>query len=242
MRLGSSILGGKPMRIPGIVDVYQVGDEWVARSWPKVQNQPNSAAQLLWRKRFVDAKEIIKKWSGNYLDAWKGIEAPSGKMWIDIAMHSLLTLPVNQFPSTIIPPLNYTLYYAPGGFGACGANYMITREFADAEHQPEYYWVEARFGAKFKEALKWNDMGFECPSGKRPKKIWQLSYASKQVGWIDGPPDWYPPGSYYYRLLENCPGGVTITQLVQYFPTDGGTKRLSLFFPPIYCKPVTVYP
>ncbi len=46
------------MRIPGVVDVYQVGDEWVARSWPKVQNQPNSAAQLLWRKKFKDAHAV----------------------------------------------------------------------------------------------------------------------------------------------------------------------------------------
>jgi len=246
MRLGSSILGGKPMRIPGVVDVYQVGDKWVARSWPKVQNQPNSAAQLLWRKKFKDAHAMVKNWQGVYMDSWQAIDCPPGKMWIDIALHSILTMPRawNVTPtqqdfklelyrvddlSTVQPdhlgqfwPLNYCL------FGNAAFQSYATAGIA---------WHQ-RYGSDFTSTLKWNDLGWICPEGKRPKKKWGLSYASEEAsdGWgnmhlVDGE-------MCVFWWLYYDERGVAWERLYNFPATADKESNYALEGPPLYRKPI----
>jgi len=216
MRLGSSILGGKPMRIPGVVDVYQVGDEWVARSWPKVQNQPNSAAQLLWRQRFKDAHATIKTWTGAHMAAWQAMNCPTGKMWIDIAMTSIMKNPT--LLSTIPGQYDY-----PGG--------LRVRTKDTSFMHPGYYfggtawlfniWWSLLFDPPYhiagsQENITWADCGWICPNGKRPKKKWVPSYTGIRTK--TGLP--YTATGYgvtnYYVGLDPCPDGVLFCNITKW--------------------------
>ena len=237
MRLGSSILGGKPMRIPGVVDVYQVGDEWVARSWPKVQNQPNSAAQLLWRKRFKDAKAKISSFRGLYLEAWQAVPCPTGKMWIDIAMTSIMKLPGSfgnvAWPNDLRFVLSVPQSTRPWGWALhtrCPSN----QAFANAM----IWWL---YGlqklSKLETCLKWNNAGFICSKGKRPKIKWKPS--------IDATPEQnvtvYSTNFYLswppFLLISPCPDGLTIMKLHKNLGPPDTTIDWSLTMPPVKLTP-----
>ena len=235
MRLGSSILGGKPMRIPGIVDVYQVGDEWVARSWPKVANQPNSAAQLLWRKKFKDAHLKIKSLTGPFLDAWRAIECPPGKMWIDIAMRTLMRYPV-AFNVPVLPVgIHLGLFEIENPSPGQKWKYFATWAYADGTDFPYNYMIQPFLYPSWDKALKWNDNGLICAKGKRPKRKWDLSYAtvkapvaSYQTG------DKMPASRVYWILANDAAVGITTVWIV--FDAATASKKASsyLIFPPMY--------
>jgi len=236
MRLGSSILGGKPMRIPGVVDVYAVGDNWVARSWPKQANQPNSAAQLLWRKKFKDAHALIKTFSGAYLRFWQAIECPPGKMWLDIAMTSIMRKPENfgevVWPENVELRCYYPLWDHPGFWTAAA----IAGEWPDGS--PWYYHggIMLRHGNCFKDVLKWNDIGWVCAKGKRPKKKWTLSYnaipvyTADLITWFNEPP---PAG---WRFKDNYPSDSTSVDWRLIPPSATTQGGYCLFLPPISWK------
>ena len=225
------------MRIPGVVDVYQVGDEWVARSWPKVQNQPNSAAQLLWRKKFKDAHAMIKTWRGMYLDAWRAIYRPPGKMWLDIAMTSIMKRPGDFRSDLSVGNVVFTLSYGtwPTPFG--DSHYRLNANAAASVFLFDLGGFALRHGASWKDVLAWTDAGWICPKGKRPKKKWLLNYASKGVvAWkVDWP--WDNAWQFTNFYCEDCPGGITLTWLAEWTAGDPPEKNWSLSTPPIYNVP-----
>ena len=229
MRLGSSILGGKPMRIPGIVDVYQVGTEWVARSWPKVQNQPNSAAQLLWRQKFRDAHSILKTFNGEYLRAYRAMPLPPGKMWIDVAIHSHL-VSSSSFGTVNWPDSGWVeLQYFD--YGVIGPYYYYLIVFKEV--YPPHWGIastwEGYFGEKFEDIFKWNDQGWDCPKGKRPKKKWLLSLSGAPVGLFES-------GSFTSQTLAPLilVGHKYVTSATT------GKNDYCLFIPPLYLIPIKI--
>jgi len=245
MRLGSSILGGKPMRIPGIVDVYQVGDEWVARSWPKVQNQPNSAAQLLWRKKFTDAKAIIHTFPPFYKRLWQAIECPPGKMWIDIALHCLLVAPgqFSQIPQG--DQMKFVLYYSQTIPDGWMSQYCVWQNFNARMFLatgPGYNYFN---GSKWADIMKWNDMGWICPNGKRPKKRWQLVYRGTTPDYVGTDSLYFgvwPNGQWVYRnFYANCPTGITWAKLNYWSAGADYEADYALQMPPLYF-PVHTWP
>jgi len=238
MRLGSSILGGKPMRIPGIVDVYQVGDEWVARSWPKVQNQPNSAAQLLWRKRFKDAHATIKNFQGYYLERWRAIKRPVGKMWIDIAMTSIMRDPLNFADPPTMTGVKIVFYYSPTGYPVGGGQYRLYCNTAGAQFLWTVHGYSYRAGTSWDETLKWNDLGWICAKGKRPKKRWLLDYAGPKASVI-GTLSYLHNGLYYYCFtFGDSPNGVTAVDTYKWTDPVTSERKYVLLTPPSYF-PVT---
>ena len=245
MRLGSSILGGKPMRIPGIVDVYQVGDEWVARSWPKVQNQPNSAAQLLWRQKFRDAKAKIKSFRGAYLRAWQEIECPPGKMWIDIAIHSFLMRPLHFADIPDVDNVKLECYFSVNGFDI-GPNhwdykYAWCWNSAAWTYQSVTYGMFTTAGSKWDQVLQWVDLGWICPKGKRPKKHWKLVWKYNHVLWDD----WVFPvinGQQCYVFFYNyLPDGMTMLRNYDWAAYLDFGADYALSGPPLY-SPVKTWP
>jgi len=245
MRLGSSIIGGKPMRIPGIVDVYQIGDQWVARSWPKVANQPNSAAQLLWRKKFKDAHNLLHTWTGEYLDCWRAVSAPSGKMWIDIAVHSLLVGTPNYTPTHTIPEMSMHLYYepdlslvSPDPYGVTWReNYCLVMNFAAATLFTSREWNQGRYGSSFDEVLKWNDLGYICPKGKRPRKHWGLSFSSPPIVWVFGQYVWIGGELWLFYFNNYDARGMALLRLDQIIDPITNYHDYALLTSPLYRKP-----
>ena len=225
------------MRIPGIVDVYQVGDQWIARSWPKPANQPNSALQLLWRKKFADAHHTVSAFRGQYLEAWKKIECPPGKMWIDIAITSLLKTP-DLFPAFMsFWNTTITLYHAKNLFPWPEAEYFLVADLSVAEWMPYLIHAWPRRGSKWQDVMRWDDTGWICEKGKRPKKKWTLSYSDNATfidtyNWDDtvNPPYWTLP-------VKDCPEGLTFVALYKYPATETTEAGWSLLFPPIYLSP-----
>jgi len=237
MRLGSSILGGKPMRIPGIVDVYQVGTDWVARSWPKVQNQPNSAAQLYWRKRFKDAHALIKSWTGNYMEAWQAIECPKGKMWIDIAMTSIMKQP-NGFETI---PDAYTCqgslrYYAKGDWFMPPGYYFGGQV---PPYDPAWYLLSfpPRHVLPSGKRIEWANNGWICPNGKRPKIKWFPILLGKQMTVAMNYRRTTADGTWMYSLIDDCPNGFVWTKLSIWNPFVPEEKTWSIWGPPIKFLP-----
>ena len=237
MRLGSSILGGKPMRIPGIVDVYQIGNEWIARSWPKSQNQPNSAAQLLWRKKFKDAHALIKTWTGTYLDAWRSIYCPPGKMWIDIAMHSIMLNPDNfdPVPSDLFSIAK--LAYAPTGAGIWNTKYSLFAYYDSWVTQWPRWWIAPARGTTWDNTMKWDNLGTICPKGKRPKIKWGLSIKDPTLYQPAYKWDWYGWGKTARALFFDFPDGAVIVGLEKIIDPVTGVTEYSLWQPPLYLKP-----
>jgi len=245
MRLGDSIIGGKPMRIPGIVDVYQVGDEWIARSWPKQQNQPNSAAQLLWRKKFADAHYAVNSFRGTYLEKWKEIECPPGKCWIDVAIHSHLVFPGGfaAIPSQF--GCKFEVYYSKAGYYYW--DHHFNYPYAWFWNLNAYYFMTTGAsqmytrGSAWADVMQWNDMGYICPAGKRPRKCWVLTFKS----------DWPTYDAYTVVDIEgqscsihfynNLPNGITTLRLNRLGTTSLGGKDYCLSSPPIFC-PVQTWP
>jgi len=237
MRLGSSILGGKPMRIPGIVDVYQVGDEWVARSWPKVQNQPNSAAQLYWRKRFKDAHAVVKSMTGKCLDAWRNIQCPPGKMWIDIAIHSALLGTLDTAGPLSNINLNARLAYDPNGVPYYGTKYCLFAEQDSWFGQSLRWWTPPAKGSNWPDTMKWNDLGWTCPKGKRPKIKWGLSIQDPTKYYVSYKWDYWGTNRTARRLVEEFPDGAVIIGLDKWIDPVTGQHEYSLWQPPIYLQP-----
>ena len=237
MRLGSSILGGKPMRIPGIVDVYQVGDEWVARSWPKVQNQPNSAAQLLWRKKFKDAHALIKTWTGAYMAAWQAIECPPGKMWIDIAMTSIMKKPINfEIEQPVYNTSASLRYYATGDW------FMPPGYYFGGKVPPyEPIWQFAGYPPKQIHAsgkrIKWNNNGWICPKGKRPKIKWFPALLGEQIYTIAFYQRTTVKGTWYYARITDCPNGCIWAVLSTWIALGETENNWSIYRPPIKFLP-----
>jgi len=233
MRLGSSIIGGKPMRIPGIVDVYQVGDEWVARSWPKVANQPNSAAQLLWRKKFKDAHALIKTWTGAHLAAWQGIECPTGKMWIDIAMTSIL----RSSTSFLSVPLLYNgsgaLYYYATGDWFMPPGYYFGGKTPPYDNGSSFLNSFHHFTDSSQSVIKWENNGLICAKGKRPKIKWMISYQGISFISVTGFFRGTIKGNFAYHLLPPCPDGVTFSFLRTWIDPVSKENMWSLYGPPI---------
>jgi len=225
------------MRIPGIVDVYQVGDEWVARSWPKVQNQPNSAAQLLWRKKFKDAHALIKTWTGAYMAAWQAIECPTGKMWIDIAMTSILS---NEDDFATVPAIYSTphslRYYATGdGFMPPGYYFggkIPPQDTIDFLHAWRPQQVHPPGGI-----IKWNNNGWICPNGKRPKIKWFPSLLGRSMPIKHDYRRTTAKGTWWYILFDDCPDGFIWTGLRTWVVFATKEKKWDLFGPPIKFLP-----
>lgn len=227
------------MRIPGIVDVYQVGDQWVARSWPKQANQPNSPAQLLWRQKFADAHKCISSFQGTFLNAWKGIECPPGKMWIDIAIHSYLVYPYlfSEIPSQ--KNCKFACYFSPNGFDIKtyhrGEQYGLwlnqeARQFWDT-------WIGKEWtpGSSWKDVYQWDNVGWICPKGKRPKIKWMLMLKRKQLlnTWADL---WFINGQWCtIWLFPSLPAGVTISRWNTVIMPGDGSKDYCLSVAPVYC-------
>jgi len=221
--------------------VYQVGDQWVARSWPRQANQPNSAAQLLWRQNFTDAHALIKKFSGEYLKAWRAIECPPEKCWIDIAITSALQLPsywVNQWWTA---KTTHVLYYAPNYFPGTSIRYIYVIYFPVVVPPINPYWFQPVYGSTWQTTMKWNDLGLICSAGKRPKKLWAPSVISPIVYNLSGGGSYPPPGNRYYAYLQECPNGVTAVSVRRWLDPVSGEKKWSLVQPPIFCKP-TLWP
>ena len=233
------------MRIPGIVDVYAVGNEWVARSWPKVQNQPNSAAQLLWRKKFKDAHALIKTWQGVYLEAWRAISLPPDKMWIDIAMHSILSNE-NTWPSTPTQEkIKFELYYEPDiskvSPDIYGINWpenycLIFNAAAQTYFQGPAAYVP-KYGGDWQSSMLWSDLGWICPKGKRPKKKWSITPISEQNQpgssspvLIDG--EWC---RFRWQFFNHR--GVTEVGLLNWPDSPTQEKGYALVGPPLHRKP-----
>ena len=237
MRLGSSILGGKPMRIPGIVDVYQVGDKWVARSWPKVQNQPNSAAQLFWRKKFKDAHALIKTWTGAHMAAWQAIECPTGKMWIDIAMTSIMLKPAD-FAS--VPALYYSdksLRYYPTGDWFMPPGYYFGGKIPPQDAVITFLNYPPQHIHPPGGIIKWNNNGWICPKGKRPKIRWLPSLFGKPVTIKWSYQRTTVKGTWWYVLIDDCPDGFIWTGLKTWLPLDETERKWSIWGPPIKFLP-----
>lgn len=229
------------MRIPGIVDVYRVGEDWIARSWPRVQNQPNSAAQLYWRAKFRDAHALIKTWTGVYMKSWRAIHCPPGKMWLDVAMTSVMTFPGGFTRIPTQQNMKYELYFSASPPPDWEAGYCLFRN-----HNARMYFADgpgySQFdGAKWKEAMRWDDLGWICAAGKRPKKRWGLSYDAKSVssvgsgsGWINGQfCDWY--------FFENIVTGIFAAKLLRWPKTETEELKWALQLPPVYA-PVKLWP
>ena len=237
MRLGSSILGGKPMRIPGIIDVYQVGNEWIARSWPKVQNQPNSALQLLWRKKFKDAHATIKKFQGLYKAAYTAIQCPVGKMWIDIAMTSIMKTGTWWTPRLYAWHEDYVLYFAPDGFPGSTCRYLLLPRPLGGSFPFNVFNYLPRHGTTWADTMKWNDEGIICPKGKRPKKRWGLSFTGNPVErWI-GDEYPYPPFGTSTLFIKDAPNGITVVSLHLQPVIEGDQEGWALVYPPVYVEP-----
>ena len=225
------------MRIPGIVDVYQVGKDWVARSWPKVQNQPNSAAQLLWRKKFKDAHTLIKTWTGAYMVAWQAIECPTGKMWIDIAMTSILT---NLYWFSSVPPLyscSASLRYYKDGDWFMPPGYYFGGKIPPSEpigyfesHPPHH--VHPPGGI-----IKWNNKGWICPTGKRPKIKWFPSLFGPLIKIIHSYQRTTVKGTWHYLLLDDCPNGCIWSGLETWIPAGKTENKWVIYGPPIKFLP-----
>ena len=233
------------MRIPGVVDVYQVGDQWVARSWPKVQNQPNSAAQLLWRKKFKDAHAIAKDFPPRYKRSWEAIESPSGKMWLDIALHCLLVAPTHfsQIPQG--DQMKMELYYAPNKPDDWMTNWCVWINYAGLLYMSTGPGYSCHYGSTFKDVLKWNDLGWICPNGKRPKKKWQLRWTENYAPLIgaDFPyiGEWPNGESTMRNWFLPCPNGISWSKLLSWSAGPGYEADYALQMPPLHF-PVKPWP
>jgi len=233
------------MRIPGIVDVYQVGSEWVARSWPRPAKQPNSAAQLLWRQKFANAHAKVSSFTGAYLRSWKAIECPPGKMWIDVAIHSFLMLPgpFNNIPTQ--QNIKFELYYSASPPGDWLANYALYGNYNALQYLADGPGYTNNLASKWQDVLKWNDDGWICAKGKRPKKKWTLTnvqpYAPTQ--WVDFP--WigvWPAGEQCIRWFWlDASKGFTFLRNQKWPAGIGYDAGYSMCLPPIYC-PVKPWP
>ena len=233
------------MRIPGVVEVYQVGDAWVARSWPKVQNQPNSAAQLLWRKKFRDAHKAVSSFRGTYLDAWRGIQCPPGKMWIDVAIHSHLMMPEQFDNIPTVSGCKFELYYSASGFDLIGLHFAQKYAWFFNENAKAYYTIGYglwnTYGSTWPTVFKWADLGFICPNGKRPKKHWKLTYKYDNKGTgvrveaeISGQTCWI-------LLYDNIPDGLTLLKMYGWPSAPETRADYALIYPPIFA-PVRPWP
>jgi len=237
MRLGDSIIGGKPMRIPGIVDTYMVGNEWVARSWPKEQNQPNSPAQLLWRKKFKDAHAMIKSWSGPYVASWRAMECPVGKMWIDIAMTSIMRAPTHFFLNRSMNGVKWTMYVPFNDYYLLDYPMAIFGNNAAYLDWLEGYGMDYLPGETWQDVLKWNDLGMICPKGKRPKKKWGLTYAAAHLAAVGAEVIQVDGLDCVLFVFNFAPKGMVLLDNYIYPGSPGVDPFWSLDMPPLYLKP-----
>ena len=207
------------MRIPGVVDVYQVGAEWVARSWPKVQNQPNSAAQLFWRKKFKDAHALIKTWTGAYMAAWQAIPCPKGKMWIDIAMTSLMHDP--WYGDLYYDAWTSTAYLRHQTKSVWGLpeGYYLGGEWPEATVIPGWSQGWIRHPSDNRPCVKWDNHGFICPNGKRPKIKWVPSPTGKNITCLGSWHIGYYGRDWYFYKYEDCPEGLNFVPLFKSYDT-----------------------
>jgi len=160
-----------------------------------------------------------------------------GKMWLDIAMTSVMNLPGPFNPVYWSAKINHSLFYAPDGIQETGRKWLLCSYGATYWDSPPYNFLDARHGASWKSVYEWNDIGWICPNGKRPKKKWLLSYAGNPVETF-GDPLTHPVGwACYWTFVEPCPDGVGITKFYSLPFVGPGDKTFSLLIPPFYCTP-----
>ncbi|MCG2681310.1 MAG: hypothetical protein L6455_15275 [Kiritimatiellae bacterium] len=224
------------MRIPGIVDVYRVGNEWVARSWPKPAHQPNSAEQLLWRQKFTDAHAVLKLFGGSYLSAWRLIECPPGKMWIDIAMTSAMGQPDLFFPDMIAGEPDYRLYHYSNPLTYPFNKYRLICISSIPWFPLTDPYLNVAHGSLFSDVMKWNDCGYICPKGKRPKIRWVPSF--KQIRVASAATSYVTDVSKPYTIswYDEFESGMSISSLATWPDPTSEHKRWALTIPPIYVR------
>lgn len=222
MRLGSSLIGGKPMRVRDVVDVYQVGNQWIARSWPRPARQPNSPLQLLWRAKFTAAHALLSRFTGQYLTAWRSISCPPDRCWIDVAMRSILCSPsgilyVNQ------PDYTPTALVFDAGNPDFPLKIRFTKVVAPSDTVDiAYHWFLNYPLNSFDNLVRWDEAGWICSKGKRPKKRY------KPI--VRGAP--YEFGHDFSKEIGN---NLPVTRLsIYYFPdTLEDRARYAIDFPAI---------
>lgn len=249
MRLGQFLIGGKPMRIPGIVDVYQRRDQWFARSWPRPARQPDSADQLYWRERYRTSQAIVSSFRGAYLDAWRAIRCPPNKCWIDVARSCVLKRP-DLFTNVNWPTaVRFRLYHDKDNFPYTNITSLLAGEYSDGSLWNFGAAPTMQYGSSWNSVLRWDDDGWLCPKGKRPKKKWKLSLISTPPNPADPPGSLTPyvigsipvedrpmPGALYW--MGRCPTGLTVVGLTEYAHPVTSLPEWCLWLPPIFCPNV----
>lgn len=243
MRLGFSIIGGRPMRIPGIVDVYQVGNQWIARSWPHPARQPNSALQLFWRQKFRAAHAKLKEFRGWYLDAYRGITCPPGKCWIDVAINSILNS-LWDYPSGMINNSEaITLYYRATpfpGWPPWGPAYANRFKFCVIQVpvvRIDYTgipYLKYHSADRWDQVFSWFNDGVICPKGKRERIRWGLYYKTPEIPVIAQMLVTDRTVPYWIIFFDDLTAPLCMSFLDRFEYPSGTPKKNNLWMPPVF--------
>jgi len=84
MILSAPLDGGKVCALRGIVDVYQVNGQTIARKWPKRPVQPNTPAQVAARVAFAATSAYCASQAPEVSAAWRASRSWTGRSWLDI--------------------------------------------------------------------------------------------------------------------------------------------------------------
>jgi len=157
-------------------------------------------------------------------------------MWIDIAMTSIMTYPglftdvtwpeTVKWSATIINPLPPFETWL-GRINGIMPNGTFWKYSGAAV---------AYAGTAFDEVVKWNDVGWICAKGKRPKKKWTPElkavkmFVSDMIAYDNIP----PPPAYHWK--NGYPNNVTTIGLRKYPSAPLTSEGWCFYLPPMYWK------
>ena len=181
MKLGPGLDLIETVTLHGVVDVYKMNGQRVARKWPVKAKQPRTAKQLAhWAK----VRAINKFWhdAPGWWTSWmKSFNPPKGYSWYDMAMIALWT--------------NDTIRYV--GVSPDGPPYKGAWNWADAEHTQKkwgisipadpaydgmhYFMLTRENTSGHVEPIKWTHVGWKCYRGKKRKPLYQADISDYNI-------------------------------------------------------------
>jgi len=196
MKLGPGLDLIEPVYFHGIVDIYDRGNQRIARKWPCRPKQPRTAKQVAHWEKFKASIRWRKALPGWWLELWKTINTPKGYSWDDMMRRTWWRKlsATRIMPYATGPNLHY--YYCEDTWEGRLPKGLYVRVNSPVDHYPEFYWPHYKHAPNgYTIAFKWEIVGYKCFPGKKKTPQYELVF-----------PDGWEMGITNYRLTGTQAG------------------------------------
>ena len=232
MILGPGLDLIETVTLHGVVDVYNMNGQRVARKWPVKGKQPRTAKQEAHWAKIRRMNEVFHACGGWFVTMMKQFNTPKGYSWYDLAMHGLwynwymLEYAEVKEPCTITGFWNWT--NPEHTSKTYGVKLMSS---GPGTHRPMIggvIWYDNFSGRA--DPIRWIQTGWKCYRGKKRKPLFVLDLKQFEhhmpLEWSAGEAATYMP----LWIGESKPINLVIGQWL----TTDNTIKLIPFTPMLY--------